>query len=93
MGKYSCPCLVREGTGRSTSPCQPNASEMAKKMKLAKPYWEMNAAELAEATKEFDLPIPESKLRPLTRRERMEFERLQKAPGRSIFLKRKRAQR
>jgi hypothetical protein len=61
--------------------------KMKAKKQNGKPYWEMNADELAEATKEFDRPIPESKLRPLTAAERREFERLQAGPSRSIYLK------
>jgi hypothetical protein len=36
-----------------------------KPRKPKKPYWEMNLEELREATKEFDEPIPFSKMRPL----------------------------
>jgi hypothetical protein len=47
----------------------------------------MTVKELQEATKEFDKPIPASKLRPLTRAERAEFERMRRGPGGSIYLR------
>jgi hypothetical protein len=44
---------------------------MAKKPTVkAKPYWKMTTEELAEATKEFDQPLPPEKMRPLTKAER-----------------------
>ena len=43
--------------------------------KKSKPYWEMTLDELREATKEYDNPIPESKMRDLTKAERDQFER------------------
>ena len=58
------------------------------KKKTEKPYWEMSAAELAEATKEYDRPLPRSKMRPPTREERQAFERSRKSPVRSIFISR-----
>jgi hypothetical protein len=59
-----------------------------KKAKPAKAYWEMTSTELAEATKEFDRPIPLSKTRPLTKSERSLWERMRRAPHRSIFISR-----
>jgi len=56
--------------------------------KPSKPYWEMSASELAEATKEFDKPIPASRMRPLTKEERERFERMRRGPHRSIFISR-----
>ena len=56
--------------------------------KARKPYWEMTTAELAEATKEYDRPIPLSKTRPLTKAQRALFQRMRKAPSRSIFIAR-----
>ena len=50
--------------------------------KPAKPYWEMNTAELAEATKEFDTPSPPGRWRPMTPAERARWERLVRKPGR-----------
>jgi hypothetical protein len=44
-----------------------------------KPYWEMSAAELAAATKEFDKPLPASRYRPLTKAARARFERALRA--------------
>src|SRR4051812_38513495 len=45
-----------------------------------KPNWgAMSADELAEATKEFDRPLPMSRLRPLTKAERARFERARRA--------------
>ena len=61
-----------------------------KKLKPAKPYWEMTTRELAEATKEFDRPIPFSQTRPLSRNERKEFERSRRLPTVSIFVSRRR---
>lgn len=60
-----------------------------KQSKIAKPYWEMTASELAEATKVYDRPIPASKLRPLTKSEREQFERSRRRGVRSVFLNRK----
>ena len=56
------------------------------KRKRTKPYWKMTARELAEATKEFDRPIPASRTRPLTRDERARWERARKQPSRSIYI-------
>jgi hypothetical protein len=52
-----------------------------------KPYWEMNAHELAEATKEFDGPIPASRMKPLTKSQRAKFDRERRGPVISIFAK------
>ncbi len=43
--------------------------------KKQKPYWEMTASELAEATREFDAEIPLSRTRPLSAKERLLWER------------------
>ena len=59
-----------------------------KSAKPTKPYWEMTLDELRDATKEFDGPINESEWRPMTKAERAEFERMQKKPARSIFIRR-----
>lgn len=54
-----------------------------KRMKRAKvkskPYWEMTADELAEATKEFDAPLPASRYKPASKAERARFERALRA--------------
>jgi hypothetical protein len=55
-----------------------------------KPYWEMNLEELREATKEFDKPVPASKLRPLTKSQREQWERSRAGGVKSIFVKRNR---
>ena len=47
-----------------------------------KPYWEMNAEELAEATKEFDEPFVIDKTRPLTPDERRLWNRIKRGRGR-----------
>jgi hypothetical protein len=48
-----------------------------------KKYWEMNKAELAEATREFDEEFVADKARPMTPRERAEEQRARKrGPGR-----------
>jgi hypothetical protein len=44
----------------------------------AKPYWEMNTAELREATKEFDREFVGETFRPATPEERARFERARK---------------
>jgi hypothetical protein len=59
-----------------------------KSKKKEKPYWEMTAAELAEATREFDKPVPFAKTRPLTKEEAKEFERLRRSPHMSVFITR-----
>jgi hypothetical protein len=46
-----------------------------------KDWGDMTAAELAEATKEFDRPLPASRFRPMTKAEREQFERVRRAGG------------
>ena len=58
------------------------------KTKPQKPYWEMSLGELQDATKEFDTPIPASKLRPLSKAERARWERVRKGPHFSIYVTR-----
>ncbi len=53
--------------------------------KPEKPYWEMNTEELAEATKEFDGPIPPSRMKPLTKAERARFEKQRRQPAINVF--------
>lgn len=56
-----------------------------KPSKPGKPYWQMNARELAAATREFNKPIDLRKYtRPLTPQERAMFQRMQKGPVISI---------
>jgi len=57
-----------------------------KRKKIDKPYWEMNADELAVATKEFDEEIPDSRLRPLSTEDRRRWERSKRQPSRSIYV-------
>jgi len=45
----------------------------------SKPYWEMTAEELAEATKQFDAPFVVDKSRPLTPSERKRWRSVKKA--------------
>ena len=54
--------------------------------KRPKPFWKMNADELAEATKQFDREIPDTAMRPLTKRQRAIWERAKRQPSRSIFV-------
>jgi hypothetical protein len=54
--------------------------------KKQKPYWKMNARELAAATKEYDRPIPAHKTRPLSKHEREQWERSKSQPSRSVFI-------
>lgn len=49
----------------------------------------MNLEELREATREFDKPIPASKVRPLNKAERALWEKARKGPVRSIFVSRR----
>lgn len=60
-----------------------------KQSKRRKPYWEMTADELAEATKEFDRPLPASRFRQMTKADRERWAQV-KPKGRkrmkSIFL-------
>lgn len=51
-----------------------------------KQFWEMNADELREATKEFDAPLDPSKFRAMSSSERKKFER-KDGPGLSLFLR------
>jgi len=51
-----------------------------------KPYWKMTTEELAEATKEFDKPIPASRMRPLTKAERARWERARRSGGKNVSL-------
>ncbi len=44
-------------------------------MKARKPYWEMTAAELRRATREFDRPFAFEKGKPLTAADRAMFKR------------------
>jgi hypothetical protein len=60
-------------------------SKTAKKSEKA--YWEMNAEELGEATKEFDRPIPASRMKPLSKAEREKFDRERHGPAVNIFSK------
>jgi hypothetical protein len=47
-----------------------------------KPYWQMTAKELAEATKQFDEPFVADRSRPLTAAEREQWNRLKRKRGR-----------
>jgi hypothetical protein len=47
-----------------------------------KPYWEMSAKELAEATKQFDEPLVVARSRPLTAAEREQWKRVKRKRGR-----------
>jgi hypothetical protein len=63
------------------------ATKKAVTKQNAKPYWEMTADELAEATKEFDKPLAPGRMRALTKEERARWERARKAgKGRNISL-------
>ncbi len=44
-----------------------------------KPWGKMSASELAEATREFDRPLPRSRYKPLSKSERDRFERARSA--------------
>jgi CRISPR/Cas system CSM-associated protein Csm2 small subunit len=47
-----------------------------------KPYWEMSAKELAEATKQFDEPLVVDRSRPLNATEREQWKRVKRKRGR-----------
>jgi len=47
-----------------------------------KPYWEMNAAELAEATRQYDQPMPGLPGKPLTAADRARHARANRKGGR-----------
>jgi hypothetical protein len=51
-------------------------------MKSRKPYWEMNASELAKATKVFDRELPDAGFRPLTPGLRTRVAAARRKPGR-----------
>jgi hypothetical protein len=53
-----------------------------KQSKPSKQYWEMTAEELAEATREFDKPLPASRFKPVTKAGRARFERALRAGSR-----------
>jgi hypothetical protein len=57
-----------------------------KTKKREKSFWEMTEAERNELVKEFDKPIPLSKTRPLTKKERAQFEQMRRSPKRSIYV-------
>jgi hypothetical protein len=48
----------------------------------SKPYWEMNAEELRNATRDLDAERPGLPGRPLSAAQRTQWERLRRAPGR-----------
>jgi hypothetical protein len=55
-----------------------NGRKSRAKVVLSKPYWEMNTAELQEATKEFDREFIGDTFRLPTPKERVRFERARK---------------
>ena len=48
-------------------------------------YWEMTADELAEATKEFDKPLSPRQLKPLSKAERIRFQKALRAGGTDVI--------
>ena len=50
-----------------------------------KMYWEMTADELAEATKEFDKPLSPRQLKPLSKAERIRFQKALRAGGTDVI--------
>jgi hypothetical protein len=52
-----------------------NTRKKRTKSSASKPYWEMNTAELREATKEFDREFVGGSFRPATPEEQVRFER------------------
>lgn len=57
-----------------------------KKTTKTKSFGEMTAAELADATREFDPPIDIAKLKPLTSADRAKWKRAKASTSRSIFI-------
>lgn len=57
---------------------------MNKTSKRSKPYWEMTTEELREATKEFDQEFIIDTSRPLTAKERREWEQLRRNTQRDL---------
>ena len=55
---------------------------MKKNQNPAKPYWEMNTRELAEATREFDGDLPPGLFGPLSPEGRALWERMKRKRGR-----------
>ena len=55
---------------------------MKKTKKPAKPYWEMNTRELAEATRDLDGDLPPGFLRPLSAKNKALWERMKRKRGR-----------
>jgi len=51
-------------------------------MKAKKPYWEMQADELARATRDFDHELPDSSFRPLTPKLTDRLAEARRTPGR-----------
>ncbi|MBI4586367.1 MAG: hypothetical protein HY717_20350 [Planctomycetes bacterium] len=49
---------------------------------MNKPFTKMTASELADATREFDKPSPPGRFRPMTARERRQWERAKRGRGR-----------
>lgn len=58
------------------------ADEQTMKKKATKSLMKMNAAELAEATKEFDQPSPSGRFKVLSAESRMRWEKAKRPPGR-----------
>jgi hypothetical protein len=55
-----------------------NIMAMTKTKKSRKSFFDLTDAEKDEAVKEFDKPIPSGRLRPLSRKQREQFERMQR---------------
>jgi hypothetical protein len=55
-----------------------NTRKTRAKVSASKPYWEMNTAELREATKEFDQEFVGDTFRPATPQEQARFQRARK---------------
>jgi hypothetical protein len=53
-----------------------------KQAKTTKPYWEMTADELTQATCEFDKPLPQERFKAATKADRARFKRALRAGAR-----------
>lgn len=52
--------------------------------KLSKSFWELSDAEKDRAVREFDKPLPASRFKPLSKRDRERFERARAAGGEGV---------
>jgi hypothetical protein len=61
------------------------------KKKSEKHWWDLTPEEREEAVKEFDKPLPRGRTRPLSKKERLLWERAKSEPSVSIYVRDDRA--